>query len=449
MAYRYYYSFPRKQKSKTTLDREDALKKTNKVIVLKKLEELKKPDLEKQKKIYQNELDIVVKKFSKSNYLKMIKKYDDAKSKIDGRIKEFEKFSKRTDNRLSIKNTYFIHKALWSIISQLHIKEIRCDEEILNEIINEELSYLNFLKKTNIEEIISYFKKAFNLIDEQSKLFKLNIINVNSYTDLWDSKIGKLRFSEIDKTFYKTSEHLSKIENMSYSDFKNQLSFDTNLNEAHSAKWRRFSDYKQCESSDFKEKEETLLRSFDQTNLTKKIRDNKDINLYHTKISKLEFKLPPLIMFQATEIILHFKKVEEILTRYLRKIELIQRSKLKTKEKKENFGYVYVLKSVGYPGMYKIGSTYGLAEERAEELSGTNVPDPWVVAAKIKILDALYYEKQVHKMLVNYRYRKGREFFKIELSVIKDCLKNILKMSDNGHKKLSLPVLKKKIKINV
>ena len=39
----------------------------------------------------------------------MIKKYDDAKSKIDGRIKEFEKFSERTDNRLSIKNTYFIN----------------------------------------------------------------------------------------------------------------------------------------------------------------------------------------------------------------------------------------------------------------------------------------------------------------------------------------------------
>ena len=448
MAYRYYYSFPRKQKSKTTLDREDALKKTNKVIVLKKLEQLKKSDIDKQKKIYQNELDQVVKKYSKSNYLKMIKRYDDAKSKIDGKIKEFERFSKRTDKRLSIKNTYFIDKVLWSIISQLHIKEIRCDEKILNEIINEELSYLNFLKKTNIEEIISYFKQAFDLIDEQSKLFKLNIINVNSYTEPWDSKIGELRFSEIDKTFYKTSEHLSKIVDISYSDFKNQLSFDTNLNEGHSVKWRRFSDYKQCESSDFKEKEKTLLRSFDQTNLTKKIRDNKDTNLYHTKISKLEFKLPPLTMFKAKEIILHFKKVEEILTRYVRKIELIQRSKLKTKEKKENFGYVYVLKSVGYPGMYKIGSTYGLAEERAEELSGTNVPDPWVVAAKIKILDALYYEKQVHKMLVNYRYRKGREFFKIELSVIKDCLKNILKMSDNGHKKLSLAVLKKKIKIN-
>jgi hypothetical protein len=232
MAYRYYYSFPRKQKSKTTLYREDALKKTNKVIVLKKLEQLKKSDLEKQKIIYQNELDLVVKKYSKSNYLKMIKRYDDAKSEIDGRIKKFEKFSKRTDNRLSIKNTYFIIKALWSIISQLHVKEIRCDEEILNEIVNEELSYLNFLKKANIDEIISYFKQAFDLINEQSKLFKLNIINVNSYTEPWDSKIGELRFSEIDKTFYKTSEHLSKIENMSYSDFKNQLSFDTNLNEA-------------------------------------------------------------------------------------------------------------------------------------------------------------------------------------------------------------------------
>ena len=128
MAYRY-YSFPRKQKSKTTLDREDALKKTNKVIILKNLEKLNNSDLEKQKKIYQNELDLVIKKYSKSNYLKMIKRYDDTKSKIEKRIKEFEKFSKQIDRKLSIKNTYFIFKALWAIISQLHIREINCDNE--------------------------------------------------------------------------------------------------------------------------------------------------------------------------------------------------------------------------------------------------------------------------------------------------------------------------------
>ena len=92
--------------------------------------------------------------------------------------------------------------------------------------------------------------------------------------------------------------------------------------------------------------------------------------------------------------------------------------------------------------MYKIGSTYGLAEERAEELSGTNVPDPWTVATKIKILDALYYEKQMHKILTKYRYRKGREFFKVDISVIKKCLSNILDKSDKGRKKVTFSVLK-------
>jgi hypothetical protein len=442
MAYRY-YSFPRKQKSKTTLDREDALKKTNKVIILKNLEKLNNSDLEKQKKIYQNELDLVIKKYSKSNYLKMIKSYDDIKSKIEKRIKEFEKFSKQIDRKLSIKNTYFIFKALWAIISQLHIREINCDNEgTLNEIINEETNYANFLKKTNVEETISYFMQAFHLINEQSKLFKLKIINVNIYSEPWDSKMDHLRFSEIDTTFYKTSENFFNIEKMSFSNFKSELSFNTSPNQSYNSKYRSFSDYKMCEKSDFKEGEETITRSFDQTNLNKKIKNNKETNLYHTKILNSEFKLPPLTMFKAKEIILHFNKVEEILRRYVRKIELIQRSKLKNKEKKENFGYVYVLKSVGYPGMYKIGSTYGLAEERAEELSGTNVPDPWTVAVKIKILDALYYEKQMHKILTKYRYRKSREFFKVDLSVIKKCLSNILESSDKGRKKVTFPVLK-------
>ena len=35
----------------------------------------------------------------------------------------------------------------------------------------------------------------------------------------------------------------------------------------------------------------------------------------------------------------------------------------RAEKKEDDVGFVYVLKSVGYPGMYKIGSTYGLAEE--------------------------------------------------------------------------------------
>ena len=251
MAYRY-YSFPRKQKSKTTLDREDALKKTNKVIILKNLEKLNNSDLEKQKKIYQNELDLVIKKYSKSNYLKMIKRYD-------------------------------------------HIREINCDNEgTLNEIINEETNYANFLKKTNVEETISYFMQAFHLINEQSKLFKLKIINVNIYSEPLDSKMDHLRFSEIDMTFYKTSENFFYIEKMSYSDFKSELSFNSSSNQSYNGKHRRFSDYKMCEKSDFKEGEETITRSFDQTNLNKKIKNNS--NYLHCQCSRQRKSFYILIM---------------------------------------------------------------------------------------------------------------------------------------------------------
>ena len=99
--------------------------------------------------------------------------------------------------------------------------------------------------------------------------------------------------------------------------------------------------------------------------------------------------------------------------------------------------------------MYKIGSTYGLAEERAEELSGTNVPDPWVVTAKIKIKDAEYFEKQIHKIFAEFRYRKDREFFKIDLEKIKDCLKQVSSATEKGSLKLKYSQLQKKIDIKL
>ena len=142
-----------------------------------------------------------------------------------------------------------------------------------------------------------------------------------------------------------------------------------------------------------------------------------------------------------------FKKEIDIRNKQLRKIELVKRSREKGRKKIENVGYVYVLKSIGYPGLYKIGSTYGLVEERAEELSGTNVPDPWMPAGKIKLKNAEYYEKQIHKLLKDSRYRKGREFFKVDLSKIKDCFKKVSELSDKGEKKLTISDLKKGIKI--
>ena len=132
----------------------------------------------------------------------------------------------------------------------------------------------------------------------------------------------------------------------------------------------------------------------------------------------------------------------------IRKYELVLRARKKGKEKTENVGCVYIFSNKSLPpNTYKIGSTYGLAEERAEELTGTGHLTPFFSVGEIKIKSAEYYEKSIHKLLNKYRVKEGREFFELELDKIKDCLKQVSELSDKGEKKLTLSDLKKKIKI--
>ena len=143
-----------------------------------------------------------------------------------------------------------------------------------------------------------------------------------------------------------------------------------------------------------------------------------------------------------------FLEEEENLNNRLRKIELLQRRLIKSKEKIENIGYVYVLSNNAYPGIYKIGSTYGLPEERAEELTGTGHLESFKVVAKSKIQSAEYYEKLIHRFFVDYRVKQNREFFKLDIKDIKYCIKHIEILSKNGSKKITLNILKEKIKLN-
>ena len=130
----------------------------------------------------------------------------------------------------------------------------------------------------------------------------------------------------------------------------------------------------------------------------------------------------------------------------LRKIELTLRSIKKGKEKTENVGYVYILSNNAYPNIYKIGSTYGLPEERAEELTGTGHLLPFKVEDKIKIKSAEFYEKKIHSLLNKYRVKQNREFFQMELNEIKKILKQVSALTERGERKLSLTDLEKKLK---
>ncbi len=138
----------------------------------------------------------------------------------------------------------------------------------------------------------------------------------------------------------------------------------------------------------------------------------------------------------------------ESIENFNRDIELILRRRIKAKEKDINIGSVYVLSNKSYPkDTYKIGSTYGLPEERAEQLSGTGHLTPFKVATKIKIKSAEYNEKLLHKFLKDYRVRSDREYFTISLDEIKKCLKFLKEKSNNGEIKLTLNDLKKNVKL--
>ena len=103
---------------------------------------------------------------------------------------------------------------------------------------------------------------------------------------------------------------------------------------------------------------------------------------------------------------------EKNINNKLRKLELLLRSKIKEKEKSDNRGSVYIFYTQAYPKpVYKIGSTYKNPVERAEELSSTEMLYPYEVEYTMKIHDAEYYEKLIHKLLKDYRIRKDREFF--------------------------------------
>jgi hypothetical protein len=144
----------------------------------------------------------------------------------------------------------------------------------------------------------------------------------------------------------------------------------------------------------------------------------------------------------------NYKEFLERYEREKRKIELLVRQTKKRVGKEENIGTIYIMSNESLPkDTYKIGSTYGLAEERAEELTGTGHLNPFIVVGEIKIQSAEYYEKLLHKLLDDYRVKKGREFFKLDLGKIKECLEQVSEISRKGEDKITLSELKKEIKL--
>lgn len=80
--------------------------------------------------------------------------------------------------------------------------------------------------------------------------------------------------------------------------------------------------------------------------------------------------------------------------------------------------YIYVLSNPAFPGLVKIGLTTHTVRKRADELFSTGVPDAFAIEGSWRVPESILAktEKDVHRALRDYRYRKNREFFVLEPS---------------------------------
>ena len=85
-------------------------------------------------------------------------------------------------------------------------------------------------------------------------------------------------------------------------------------------------------------------------------------------------------------------------------------------------GFVYVMSNPLMAGIYKVGKSTRVPNERANELRSTGVPTDFIVEYYVFSEDHDNLELYVHEALDEYRVAQNREFFKVDLKSIVDTL---------------------------
>lgn len=430
----YYGYFRPKQKSQTTVQRERLLSKSEKILSFNKLESLGKQELEKQKKIYEKE-NIGLNELLKQYENKVIEYRNFEHTFIEKR-KNIKNEYKNLKISFKIKKKYYVQKDFLlfnKVIRKFIFNIFYFDEKIIKRILIKEKELLKLHKNNKkLNDYINYFNTFKDTITVLFSLHKIEDIPERFDSEYWnetylDSILPQTLI--VEETYPKSFKEIEEQNRFTKWMYTYKFKDLTELSET-------FSDIKDVITIDLPFK-----------NLTEYFKKDDNIHAFHNHSNAYSstsyFSKPKLIETKIYEE--KFLIIKEFNIRTLRKIELLLRSKVKQKEKLENVGYVYVLSNEAYPGIYKIGSTYGLVEERAEELTGTGHLHAFKPEFSIKIESAEYFEKTTHSLLKDYRVKQGREFFKLELNKIKDTLKRILEVTEKGKSKLKLSELKKKI----
>lgn len=98
----------------------------------------------------------------------------------------------------------------------------------------------------------------------------------------------------------------------------------------------------------------------------------------------------------------------------------------------ERIGEIYVLRSAAHPKhLYKVGFTTKSAQQRADQLASTSgQPDIFNVVQSWRVKNPREIEHQVHVTLSDYRVNKGREFFSVEYSRIREVIEKVINQNN-------------------
>lgn len=97
-------------------------------------------------------------------------------------------------------------------------------------------------------------------------------------------------------------------------------------------------------------------------------------------------------------------------------------------KEKMNYGYVYAMSNSSFKnGLIKIGHTKHALEKRAGGLFRTGVPEKFYVEFACSVCDYELAEKRVHQLFRSYRHNPKREFFIVDLDVVKKYIVKICK----------------------
>ena len=97
--------------------------------------------------------------------------------------------------------------------------------------------------------------------------------------------------------------------------------------------------------------------------------------------------------------------------RYVRSLEIVP-------------GYLYAMKSVSFPDLYKVGWS-GQPETRRVALSGSGTPDPFAIVLAFPVKDAKRAEAVAFSLLHDVRYNDRKEFFQCDFQHLVSILTSV------------------------